>query len=216
MGEARVVTALVAASLAAAAWARPAAPASKPEEPEKLPYTIVKRMVGKPLPAFAVTSGDRKRIASADLAGRVALITYETRDVVEKNRAAKDALMGVLKEKYKTGESELVAIIDASSANFFTRGVWRRKLVENAKKEKIVIYGDWDGKTAEALGVAREESNLIIVDASGVIRYFAHGAFDAKEIEKQKALLASLRPAPKKPAEATLPPKKPAANEPDE
>jgi len=175
---------------------------------KKLPYTTVANMTGKRLPAFDVESGDGKPLASKDLAGRLAIITYETRYVIEKNRAAKAALGRVLKKRFAADSWRVVAIVDTSSANFFTRGVWRRKLVENSKKERIAIYGDWDGKTAKALGVKRDESNLLIVDAAGVIRYFAYGRFDAKEMARQKTLLESLarrgkRRAQPAPAETT-------------
>jgi predicted transcriptional regulator len=185
-----------------AAGAEAPAPGKKPAPPKKLPYTLVPSKVGKKLPPFTVETGDGKSLASKGLAGRVAVITYETRTVVEVNRPSKIALGEVLAKRFVPGSWQLVAIVDASSANFFTRRVWRRKLVENSKKERIDIYGDWDGKTASSLGVKRGASNLVIVDAAGAIRYFAHGRFDAAEIRRQRALLESLAPKPRKPVAA--------------
>lgn len=151
--------------------------------------------VGKKLPDFEVESADEKKLARKDLKGRITIITYETREVVEKNRKAKKALRKLCKEKLSKGDYRVIPIIDTSEATFFTRWVWRDKLRENSKKESLTIYGDWDGSAAKALGVKRNESNLIIVDAKGIIRYFGRGKFDAKEIERQKKVILSLRPA---------------------
>jgi hypothetical protein len=153
--------------------------------PTPIPFTVIHEAEGKKVPLFSVSSGHGKKLTQRDLGGRVSAIFYETRDVVEKNRAAKSAIArfaeGLSTNK---GDWASVAIIDASGANVISRGVWRAILREKSSEEGITIYGDWDGSAGSAFGVRRGDSNLILTDRAGRIRYLAYGRFDRSEIEK--------------------------------
>ena len=149
--------------------------------------------VGKKAPFFSVKSGDDKELTLDMLKGKVAIIFYETKEVVEKNRALKEALKKLGRdESYRSAASVAVAVADCSGAFWpFTR-IWRNKLVENSKKEGLTIYGDWDGKMSSDYGMKPDESNVIVVDGEGVIRYFKAGEIDSQGIDELKELLATL------------------------
>lgn len=162
-------------------------------EPKK-EYALNREFVGKKLPQFKVVSGSGETLTREDLEARVAVIFYETRQVVEKNRVVKDALFELAEKAFPLQEEwAAVAMVDTSGANFFTRGIWRKELRKASKKEGLVIYGDWDGKTRETLAAKRDESNIIAVDSHGKVRYFAFGKLDEDEIEHLKSLVLKLR-----------------------
>jgi len=149
--------------------------------------------VGEKAPFFRVKSGDDKELTLDMLKGKVAVIFYETKEVVEKNRAVKEALKKLGRdESYPSGISVAVAVVDCSGAFWpFTR-IWRSKLVENSKKEGLTIYGDWDGRMSSDYGMKPDESNVIVVDAGGIVRYRKAGEIDRPGIDELKELLREL------------------------
>jgi predicted transcriptional regulator len=179
---------------------QPSSPDNQDAKPaRKRDFTVRSDAAGGKLASFRVTSGDGGRLARGDLEGRVAVIFYETRQVVEKNRTLKNALFKLAEKAFPDkNQWAPVAIVDASGANFFTRGIWRRELRKASKKEGLTIYGDWNSSARKALKARVGESNVIVVDAAGKVRYFAFGRLDDKEVEKLKALVLRLRDEQKK------------------
>jgi predicted transcriptional regulator len=74
----------------------------------------------------------------------------------------------------------------------FFRGAWDEGLRNNSKQEGITIYGDWDGKMSSDYRTAEGVSNIIIIDKKGVIRYYASGQIEDKNISIIEELLESL------------------------
>lgn len=70
--------------------------------------------------------------------------------------------------------------------------VWKYKLKENSKKEGVTLYGDWDGKMFTAYGMKDNESNFVIIDKKGFIRYRAAGKIEDEEIKKIIEFLTNL------------------------
>jgi predicted transcriptional regulator len=123
--------------------------------------------------------------------GKVIIIFYETKDVVGENRKLKDELNKFYDEQSDAIKELIVKlpIINCSSAFWPFTGIWKSKLRENSKKEGIMIYGDWDGKMKSDYKTKDKESN---VDKKGIIKYFASGKVEDKEIDKIKELLKKL------------------------
>ena len=150
--------------------------------------------IGTEAPVFKIKSGDDE-ILTLDMIKRKAMIIfYETKDVVEKNRKLKDEL-----NKFYDGQPDTIKelivklpIINCSSASWLFTGIWKSKLRENSKKEDITIYGDWDGKMFSDYKMKNEESNVVIIDKKGIIRYIASGKVEDKEINKIKELLKKI------------------------
>jgi len=87
---------------------------------------------------------------------------------------------------------QIVQVVDASSANFLTKTIWKRKLLQNSQKNNIVIYADWAGDMLRDYQLKRKESNLIIVDQSGIIRYLFSGKVNDQELKIIEDLLLSI------------------------
>lgn len=147
--------------------------------------------IGTDAPAFKVKSGDDGILTLDTMKGKAIVIFYETKGVVEKNRKLKDEL-----NKFYDGQPDTIKelivklpIINCSSAFWPFTGIWKSKLRENSKKEGMTIYGDWDGKMFSDYKMEDKESNAVIIDKKGIIRYIASGKVEDMEINKIKELL---------------------------
>lgn len=121
------------------------------------------------------------------------LFIYETKEVIDKNRQFKIELNKFCNEQgcLKNGSLSILPIINCSEAWPFTN-IWKKELIENSNKEKIVIYGDWDGKMFKDYQIVTKESNIFIVDKEGKIQYLTFGTVNNSEIDKIKKLLIKL------------------------
>lgn len=147
--------------------------------------------VGETAPRFRVESGSDEVLSSEMIAGKVAVIFYETKDTIELNRALKDRLNAWYLTEPPGVREEIarVAVIHCSS---FMPVVWKRNLREHSKKEGLTIYGDWDGSMAKAYGMEPDTSNLLIVDRSGTVRYRRAGVVAEAEFPGIEKLLTEL------------------------
>ncbi|MCX5750103.1 MAG: redoxin domain-containing protein [Candidatus Saganbacteria bacterium] len=150
--------------------------------------------VGSPAPAFKITSGDGKALALENLKGKVSVILYETKDIVEKNRPLKKALTDFSASLPDNVKPNLIAVpvINCTGAFWPFTSVWQSGLVDNSKKEGLTIYGDWDGKMDKAYGMKDNDSNIVIIDQNGVIQYFNAGVIDTKETGKVIGMLKGM------------------------
>lgn len=150
--------------------------------------------IGANAPFFEIKSGEGKILTLDMVRGKVIVIFYETKNVVEKNRKLKDEL-----EKFYSDQPDDVKefivklpVINCSSAFWPFTGIWKDKLRQHSKKEGITIYGDWSCKMFSDYKMKDKESNILIIDKKGIIRYFAFGKIEDKEINKIKELLKEL------------------------
>ncbi len=141
--------------------------------------------LGTSAPSFQVRSGDGRVLTLDMIKGKVIVIFYETKDVVEKNRRLKYELNKFYDEQPDTIKELIVKL------PIITK-IWKSKLRENSKREGITIYGDWSGKMFSDYKMKDEESNVVIIDKKGIIRYIASGKVGDKEINKIKELLRKL------------------------
>jgi predicted transcriptional regulator len=59
-------------------------------------------------------------------------------------------------------------------------------------KEGVAIYGDWNGKVSSDYKMKAEESNILIIDKSGRVKFFTSGEVKAEGIHDVKELLKTL------------------------
>ena len=149
--------------------------------------------IGKKAPFFKVRSGDDKELTFDTVKGKVLVIFYETKEVVEKNRELKEALKRLSRDQhYQPDASVGIPVVNCSGAFWpFTR-IWKSKLRENSRKEGLTIYGDWDGKMFSDYKMKRDESNVIVIDTKGVIRYRKAGEIDSEGIREIERLIRNL------------------------
>ena len=149
---------------------------------------------GTKAPAFKVTSGDNLQMSLDMLQGRVIMLFYENKDVVEKNRKLKNTLLAFEKAQTSAKQNILVGlpVIDCSGAFFPFTGVWKQQLVQATKKEGLIIYGDWDGKVKSAYQAIDKDSNFFLIDQSGIIRYSLSGQADSNDINAVLKIIKQL------------------------
>ncbi|MGD0216006.1 MAG: hypothetical protein ABSC45_00655 [Desulfobaccales bacterium] len=150
--------------------------------------------VGEPAPFFSVESGDDENLTLDMLSGKVIILFYETREVVEKNREFKDylkSLYNALPEAVQENVFRLV-VINCSEASFATKPIWRMKLREASERQEMTIYGDWTGAMLGDYQIQDHDSNFLVIDRNGIIRYAATGLIENGQFEKLKEMLLNL------------------------
>lgn len=140
--------------------------------------------IGTKAPGFKVMSGAGQRLSLDKLQGKVVLLFYENKDVVEKNRPLKKALDAFYQSQDDKTKSKLkgVPIVDCTGAFFPFTGIWKDSLVKASQKENLTIYGDWDGQFKKVYQVVDKESNFYLIDQNGTIVYSLSGQADDKTI----------------------------------
>ncbi len=148
---------------------------------------------GTKAPGFTVSSGDEKLLTLKSVKGKVVVGFYEHKDV-QKNRALKDELKRFRAEEPKdsSGISFRLAVTDASGANLMTRWIWRKKIRSKSRELGVTLYGDWTGEMRKAYGFVKNESNFIIIDKKGFIRYTRAGEVPKSEYPMIKKIIIKL------------------------
>jgi predicted transcriptional regulator len=109
------------------------------------------------------------------------LILYESKDSIELNRPLKNKLNTLFATLSPKQKAQIVTlpIINCSGAGIFA-WMWKNNLVDATKREKLTIYGNWDEQMANDFGMA-EDSNIIVINRQGIIKYFRAGEVGAAE-----------------------------------
>lgn len=150
--------------------------------------------VGEKAPFFKVESGGGETLTLDMIRGKVLIVFYETKEVKEKNRKAKDELNTFYAQQVNWVKELVVRlpVINCSSAGWPFTGIWKSKLKKNSEKEGMTIYGDWDGKMYSDYRMKDNESNVMLIDKKGMLRYFTSGMINGKDIGKIKDILKEL------------------------
>ena len=149
---------------------------------------------GVKAPFFRVKSGAGEEVTLDSTRGRVVAILYETKDVVEKSRNLKRELNRCYDELSLDLRKSILRlpVIKCSSAFWPITEIWKSKLRENSAKEGLTLYGDWDGSMFSRYKMKDNETNVVIIDKKGIIRYFEQGKLGDDEIYRVKSLLTEL------------------------
>ena len=150
--------------------------------------------VGVRAPNFKVISGEGKALTLEDIKGKAAGIFYETTDVVKQNMQLKEAL-GKYYEAQPESVRKLIVrlpVINCSGVFLPLRGIWRSEFRKHSALEGIAIYGDWTGRMFADYDIQDGVSNVFLIDKKGIIRYYASGRIQGKEIEKVVSLFKKL------------------------
>ena len=148
--------------------------------------------ISEPAPSFSLVSGDNKKLSLDMLRGKVVVLFYATRDTVHVN----DDLQHYLDTLYDTQPQNIqnqvfrLLVVNAMEATSLT--AWKEKLMETSAKLKITIYGDWTGGMFAAYRMRDNDSNFIIIDKKGIVRFAASGKIADSRFEAIKKLLLEL------------------------
>ena len=147
---------------------------------------------GEPAPSFSLVSGDNKKLTLDMLRGKVVVLFYATRDTIEVN----DELQRYLDTLYAAQPQNIqnqiyrLLVLNAMEATAVT--TWKEKLNETSAKLKVTIYGDWTGGMFSAYRMRDNDSNFVIIDKKGVVRFAASGKIANSRFEAIKKLLLEL------------------------
>jgi hypothetical protein len=149
---------------------------------------------GKPAPNFLVKSGDSRKLSLDMVRGRVVVLFYESRHVIKKNIELKNELKRLYQAQPKEIKRDIfrLVVIDCSEAIWATLPIWKRQLQANSRKEGFTIYGDWDRTMFKDYQMKAEDSNFLIIDKKGFIRYAAVGRIDPGQFDRIREILQTL------------------------
>jgi peroxiredoxin len=149
---------------------------------------------GEPAPNFLVESGDNQKLSLKMIRGRVVVLFYESRHVIKKNHELKDELTRLYRSQPPAIQRKIfrLVVIDCSEASWPTLPIWQHQLKANSRKEGFTIYGDWNKQMLSAYQMKPGESNFLIIDQHGIIRYAAAGRISNGQFDKIKDMLCTL------------------------
>lgn len=131
----------------------------------------------QPLPDLELegTSGASHRLT--DYVGHVLVLIYEDRHSTHQNAELKLAMRERAEQTDLGDKVTFVPIADLDGYGFFAVRPFARNAVRNlAEKFGIEILLDWSGEIARALGLAAEQSNVLILDRAGRVVFRSSGA----------------------------------------
>jgi len=149
---------------------------------------------GRAAPNFVVESGDNQKLSLDMIRGKVIVLFYESRQVIKKNDALKDELKRFYRAQPANLKREVfrLVVIDCSHTPWPVRPLWQFKLREHSEKARLTIYGDWTGRMCADYHMKAGESNFLIIDKQGIIKYTATGKIPNGQFQKIKELLLTL------------------------
>lgn len=151
-------------------------------------------LLGENAPPFKIQSGDDKSLTSESLKGKVIVIFYETKGASRKNSDVKDRFNALYDRQNEATRRLIlrVPVFDCSRVIWPATALWKQGLRYHSKRVGITLYGDWDGRMARDYQMKDEESNLIIIDRKGIVRYVSEGRIDDRQFLEIEQLLDEL------------------------
>ena len=148
--------------------------------------------IGEPAPSFSLVSGNNKKLTLDMLRGKVVVLFYATRDTVEVNDALSRYLDTLYSAQPQNIQSQIYRLLVVNAMEATAVTTWKEKLSETSAKLKVTIYGDWTGGMFSAYRMRDNDSNFVIIDKKGVVRFAASGKIANSRFEAIKKLLLEL------------------------
>ena len=146
----------------------------------------------EPAPSFSLVSGDNKKLTLDMLSGKIVVLFYATRDTVQVNDDLQNYLDTLYATQPKNIQNQIFRLLVVNAMEAMSLTTWKEKLIETSAKLKITIYGDWTGDMFAAYRMRDNDSNFIIIDKRGIVRFAASGRIDNSRFEAIKKLLLEL------------------------
>ena len=147
---------------------------------------------GEPAPSFSLVSGNNKKLSLDMLKGKVVALFYATRDTVEVNDELQHYLDALYAAQPQNIQNQIFRLLVVNAMEATSLTTWKEKLSETSAKLKITIYGDWTGGVFAAYRMRDNDSNFIIIDKKGIVRFAASGKIANSRFEAIKKLLLEL------------------------
>ena len=146
----------------------------------------------EPAPSFSLVSGDNKKLTLDMLRGKVVVLFYATRDTIEVNDALQHYLDTLYAAQPQNIQNQIYRLLVLNAMEATAVTTWKEKLNETSAKLKVTIYGDWTGGMFAAYRMRDNDSNFVIIDKKGVVRFAASGKIADSRFEAIKKLLLEL------------------------
>lgn len=145
-------------------------------------------------PPFSVETGDGKTVTSQSVKGKIVVMFYEKREVTKKNAEMKDRLNEIFDRQSDNIKQAIVRlpVIDCSHVFWPVTEIWKKGLRDNSKRVGMTVYCDWNGRVSRDFQMSTGESNILILDGQGLIRYRFAGSIDRNQLEEIKNTLHHL------------------------
>jgi predicted transcriptional regulator len=147
---------------------------------------------GEPAPSFSLVSGDNKKLTLDMLRGKVVVLFYATRDTIQVNDELQNYLDTLYAAQPQNIQSQIFRLLVVNAMEATAVTTWKEKLNETSAKLKVTIYGDWTGGMFAAYRMRDNDSNFIIIDKKGIVRFAASGKIANSRFEAIKKLLLEL------------------------
>lgn len=147
---------------------------------------------GEPAPSFSLVSGDNKKLTLDMLKGKVVALFYATRDTVEVNDELQKYLDTLYAAQPQNIQNQIYRLLVVNAMEATAVTTWKEKLNETSAKLKVTIYGDWTGGMFAAYRMRDNDSNFVIIDKKGIVRFAASGKIANSRFEAIKKLLLEL------------------------
>jgi hypothetical protein len=147
---------------------------------------------GEPAPSFSLQSGDDKKVTLDMLRGKVVALFYATRETVNVNDELQHYLDALYAAQPQNIQNQIFRLLVLNTMEATSLTAWKEKLSETSTKLGITIYGDWSGGMFAAYRMRDNDSNFIIIDKRGIVRFSASGRIDNSRFEAIKKLLLEL------------------------
>jgi len=148
--------------------------------------------ISEPAPSFSLVSGDNKKLTLDMLSGKIGVLFYATRDTVHVNDDLQHYLDALYDTQPKNIQNQIFRLLVVNAMEATDLTAWKEKLRETSAKLKITCYGDWTGDMFAAYRMRDKDSNFIIIDKRGIVRFAASGRIDNSRFEAIKKLLLEL------------------------
>ncbi|MFA4904723.1 MAG: redoxin domain-containing protein [Desulfobaccales bacterium] len=146
----------------------------------------------EPAPSFSLMSGDNKKLTLDMLKGKIIVLFYATRDTVNVNEDLQHYLDTLYDAQPQNIQNQIFRLLVVNTMEATSLTVWKQKLMETSAKLKITIYGDWSGGMFAAYRMRDNDSNFVIIDKRGIVRFAASGRIPNSRFEAIKKLLLGL------------------------
>ena len=162
---------------------------------------------GEKIPAFTVYAGKTETLNSSELSGKVIILTYESRETVDKNSVFKNKVFEAF-PRHSQKQSPVVILAVISCFEF----VWPMdrycisKVQKNARRLRMSLYDDRTGEMLNGFGLKKNESNVLIIGPQGILRYVHAGKIPDNEVERLINMARSLSRGRLTPAKQNSPP----------
>ncbi len=146
----------------------------------------------EPAPSFSLVSGDNKKLTLDMLSGKIVVLFYATRDTVHVNDDLQHYLDALYDTQPKNIQNQIFRLLVVNAMEATDLTAWKEKLRETSAKLNITCYGDFTGGMYAAYRMRDNDSNFIIIDKRGIVRFAASGRIDNSRFEAIKKLLLEL------------------------